>query len=134
VARAIGSECGLELELALQLHEEGTYRSLSPLSELLQYSCHTQSETFSPPNPEQANKGAQYIDTYHGYNGPIHDTFPEAGSMYGGPQQTNFINTIIGLTGIKRYKDLNGGTPNCVSMTPIVHLSFLFSNFLVSDM
>lgn len=29
------------------------------------------------------------------------------------------------LTGIKRYKDLNGGTPNCVSMTPVVGLTLL---------
>ncbi|KAF8067051.1 hypothetical protein FPV67DRAFT_1562496 [Lyophyllum atratum] len=83
------------------------------------FSYMKKSETFSPPNPEQANKGAQYIDSYHGYNGPVQVTFPEPGSMYGGPQQTSFINTIVGLTGIKRYKDLNGGTPNCVSITPI---------------
>ncbi|KAG6849515.1 hypothetical protein H0H93_007818 [Arthromyces matolae] len=39
--------------------------------------------------------------------------------MYGGPQQGYFINSIQNITGIKRYKDLNGGTPNCVSVTPL---------------
>ncbi|KAG6855598.1 hypothetical protein H0H87_000393 [Tephrocybe sp. NHM501043] len=77
------------------------------------------SEAFSPPNNVQASKGAQFVDTYHGYNGPVGVTFPEPNSMYGGPQQPNFISTIVGLTGIKHYKDLNGGTPNCVSVTPI---------------
>ncbi|KAG6915644.1 hypothetical protein DXG01_010608 [Tephrocybe rancida] len=77
------------------------------------------SENFSPPNDVQASKGAQFIDTYHGYSGPLGVTFPEPSAMYGGPQQPNFISTIIGLTGIKHYKDLNGGTPNCVSVTPI---------------
>ncbi|KAG5642129.1 hypothetical protein DXG03_003579 [Asterophora parasitica] len=75
------------------------------------------SETFSPPNSQQAAKGAQFIDNYHGYSGPVQVTFPDA--MYGGPQQTNFADTIVGLTGIKRSKDLNGGAPNCVSMTPL---------------
>ncbi|KAF9463827.1 glucose oxidase [Collybia nuda] len=75
------------------------------------------SETFSPPNPTQASRGAQWIDTYHGYSGPVQVTFPD--DMYGGPQQQGFIDTIVSLTGIKRYKDLNGGTPNCVSMTPL---------------
>ncbi|KAF5371366.1 hypothetical protein D9615_009695 [Tricholomella constricta] len=75
------------------------------------------SEAFSPPNSQQAAKGAQFINTYHGYSGPVQVTYPDA--MYGGPQQTNFINTIVGLTGIKHYKDLNGGTPNCVSVTPL---------------
>jgi choline dehydrogenase-like flavoprotein len=40
--------------------------------------------------------------------------------MYGGPQQPDFVNTIVSLTGIKHYKDLNGGTPNCVSITPFM--------------
>ncbi|KAG5635445.1 hypothetical protein H0H81_011238 [Sphagnurus paluster] len=71
------------------------------------------SETFSPPNSQQAAKGAQFINSYHGYSGPVQITYPDL--MYGGPQQTSFINTTIGLTGISRYKDLNGGTPNCVT-------------------
>lgn len=77
-----------------------------------------QSETFSPPNSQQAARGAQYIDSYHGYNGPVQVTFPN--DMYGGPEQQGFIDSIVSLTGINRYKDLNGGTPNCVSMTPLV--------------
>ena len=43
--------------------------------------------------------------------------------MYGGPQMTAFVNTIVGITGINHYKDLNGGTPNCVSITPLVRHS-----------
>jgi choline dehydrogenase len=78
----------------------------------------TKSEAFSPPNSQQAAKGAQFIDTYHGHSGPVQVTYPDA--MYGGPQQKAFVDTIVNLTGINRYKDLNGGTPNCVSITPLV--------------
>jgi hypothetical protein len=78
----------------------------------------TQSETFSGPNGQQAAKGAQSIPSYHGYNGPVQITYPD--QMYGGPQQQAFIDSIVKLTGISRYKDLNGGTPNCVSITPFV--------------
>ncbi|KAJ3510668.1 hypothetical protein NLJ89_g4541 [Agrocybe chaxingu] len=76
------------------------------------------SETFSPPNSQQAARGAQSINSYHGFNGPVQVTYPN--DMYGGPQQTAFVNTIVGLTGINHYKDLNGGTPNCVSITPLM--------------
>ncbi|KAF8897995.1 hypothetical protein CPB84DRAFT_1815762 [Gymnopilus junonius] len=75
------------------------------------------SEAFSPPNSQQAAKGAQFISSYHGYSGPVQVTYPDL--MYGGPQQPAFVNTIVGLTGINHYKDLNGGTPNCVSVTPL---------------
>jgi len=51
--------------------------------------------------------------------------------MYGGPQQKAFVDTIVGLTGIQHYKDLNGGTPNCVSITPLVYKS-LFCISLVT--
>ncbi|KAG6885228.1 hypothetical protein C0993_004635 [Termitomyces sp. T159_Od127] len=77
------------------------------------------SEAFSPPDDVQVSKGAQFIDTYHGYSGPVGVTFPESGAMYGGPQQPSFITTIQELTGIKRSQDLNGGMPNGVSVTPI---------------
>ncbi|EDR06224.1 uncharacterized protein LACBIDRAFT_174286 [Laccaria bicolor S238N-H82] len=76
------------------------------------------SETFSAPNSQQAAKGAQSLPDYHGYTGPVQITYPDA--MYGGPQQSAFVNTIVGLTGINHYKDLNGGTPNCVSITPFM--------------
>lgn len=79
-----------------------------------------QSETFSPPNAQQAAKGAQYIASYHGTSGPVQVTYPDL--MYGGPQQTAFVDTIVNLTGINHYKDLNGGTPNCVSITPLVFI------------
>ncbi|KAF7368744.1 Glucose oxidase [Mycena venus] len=74
-------------------------------------------ETFSAPNAGQAAKGAQSIASYHGTSGPVQVTYPDA--MYGGPQQAAFINTITNLTGISHFKDLNGGTPNCVSITPL---------------
>lgn len=51
-------------------------------------------------------------------------TYPDA--MYGGPQQTAFVDTIVGLTGINHFKDLNGGTPNCVSITPLASLTVFF--------
>ena len=85
-----------------------------------------QSETFSAPNAQQAAKGAQSIASYHGYSGPVQVTYPDL--MYGGPQQPAFVNTIVGLTGIKHYKDLNGGTPNCVSITPNVRMCFFFAS------
>ncbi|KAJ6629408.1 hypothetical protein B0H10DRAFT_2160506 [Mycena sp. CBHHK59/15] len=75
------------------------------------------SETFSAPNSQQAAKGAQSIASYHGTSGPVQVTYPDA--MYGGPQQPAFVNTIVNLTGINHFKDLNGGTPNCVSITPL---------------
>jgi hypothetical protein len=81
-----------------------------------------QSETFSAPNAQQAAKGAQSIASYHGYSGPVQVAYPDL--MYGGPQQHAFVNTIVGLTGINHYKDLNGGTPNCVSITPNVRICF----------
>ncbi|KAG7096694.1 hypothetical protein E1B28_004108 [Marasmius oreades] len=74
------------------------------------------SEGFSGPNEQQAAKGAQAIDSFHGFNGPVQVTFPD--KMYGGPQQHAYIDTIQGLTGMTHCPDLNGGNPNCVSMTP----------------
>jgi hypothetical protein len=65
--------------------------------------------------------------------------------MYGGPQQGAFIDTIVNLTGaytpnflracrifkllvgISHFKDTNGGTPNCVSITPLVSYAVPFS-------
>ncbi|EEB88908.1 hypothetical protein MPER_13064, partial [Moniliophthora perniciosa FA553] len=67
------------------------------------------SEGFSGPNGQQSAKGAQSNDAYHGFNGPVQVTYPDA--MYGGPQQQAFIDTITSLTGITRCPDLNGGSP-----------------------
>lgn len=44
--------------------------------------------------------------------------------MYGGPQQLAFASAMVNL-GLVKYKDLNGGTPNCVSFTPNVCDDFL---------
>uniref|UniRef100_A0A0W0FKS4 Glucose-methanol-choline oxidoreductase N-terminal domain-containing protein n=1 Tax=Moniliophthora roreri TaxID=221103 RepID=A0A0W0FKS4_MONRR len=68
------------------------------------------SEGFSGPNGQQSDKGAQANDAYHGFNGPVQVTFPDA--MYGGPQQPAFIDTITSLTGMTHCPDLNGGNPN----------------------
>ncbi|KAJ7240404.1 hypothetical protein B0H12DRAFT_1134777 [Mycena haematopus] len=81
------------------------------------FSYMKKAEAFSAPNGQQAAKGAQSIASYHGTTGPVQVTYPDA--MYGGPQQTDFVNTIVNLTGISHFKDLNGGTPNCVSITPL---------------
>ncbi|KAF9269745.1 alcohol oxidase [Marasmius fiardii PR-910] len=75
------------------------------------------SEGFSGPNDQQSAKGAQQVPAYHGTEGPLQVTFPD--SMYGGPQQKNFISTITNLVGIEHFPDVNGGAANCVSMTPL---------------
>ncbi|KAK0217299.1 alcohol oxidase [Armillaria fumosa] len=74
------------------------------------------SENFSPPNEQQAEKGAQYIADYHGYAGPVQVTYPDR--MYGGLQQGYFVDTITNLTGIYPTPDINGGGANAVSITP----------------
>ena len=56
--------------------------------------------------------------------------------MYGGPQQGAFVDTIVGLTGINHFKDLNGGTPNCVSITPLVRspVKSMFTLLILSSL
>lgn len=109
----------MELARTLDLHEEGQLFSLC-FAASVEINLQIKSETFSPPNSQQAAKGAQSISSYHGFSGPVQVTYPD--DMYGGPQQTAFVNTIVGLTGINHFKDLNGGTPNCVSITPLVRI------------
>ncbi|KAK0458306.1 glucose oxidase [Desarmillaria tabescens] len=41
------------------------------------FSYMKKSETFSPPNEQQSEKGAQYIEEYHGYAGPVQVTYPD---------------------------------------------------------
>lgn len=77
-----------------------------------------QAETFSAPNAGQKAKGADSIASYHGTAGPVQVTYPDL--MFGGPEQPAFVNSIVNLTGIAHYKDLNGGTSNCVSITPVI--------------
>lgn len=90
-----------------------------------------QAETFSAPNAQQAAKGAQSIASYHGTTGPVQVTYPD--EMYGGPQMPDFVQTIVNLTGIAHYKDLNGGTPNCVSITPLVCPALLLLSTCISS-
>lgn len=49
--------------------------------------------------------------------------------MYGGPQQGDFVNTIVNLTGIYHSPDLNGGGANSVSITPLVRKSLTPSRY-----
>ncbi|KAF8915748.1 hypothetical protein CPB85DRAFT_1293119 [Mucidula mucida] len=81
------------------------------------FSYMKKSETFSAPNDQQQAKGAQYNPDYHGTSGPVQVTYPDL--MYGGPQQSSFVETIVNLTGIEHSADTNGGGANCVSITPL---------------
>ncbi|TFY77549.1 hypothetical protein EWM64_g6463 [Hericium alpestre] len=81
------------------------------------FSYMKKAEAFSAPNDGQRAKGANSNGSYHGSNGPVQVTFPDA--MYGGPEQPNFVSTITNLTGIKHLPDVNGGDSNCVSYTPL---------------
>ncbi|THH14086.1 hypothetical protein EW146_g6213 [Bondarzewia mesenterica] len=74
-------------------------------------------EAFSPPNDQQRAKGADSIDSYHGFDGPVQVTYPDL--MYGGAEQPNFVQTVQNLIGIELSPDLNGGNSNCVSFTPL---------------
>lgn len=108
----------MELAKHLELHEESMHAIsfIPPKKPSDQF--YFQSEGFSAPNAQQAAKGAQSIASYHGTTGPVQVTYPDL--MYGGPQQPSFVNSTVNLMGIAHYKDLNGGTPNCVSITPVV--------------
>lgn len=81
---------------------------------------------------DQVAKGAQYVPEYHGFTGPVQVTYPVG--MYGGPQQKAFMSSFNALTGISISKgmlyilihcvsqigaDVNGGSSNCVSITPL---------------
>lgn len=91
------------LEWDVHLHEEGAIALLHGRRLILTY-CSLQAETFSAPNAQQAAKGAQSIASYHGTTGPVQVTYPDG--MYGGPQQSAFVNTIVGLTGVS-YSSLD---------------------------
>ncbi|KAH6904571.1 glucose oxidase [Coprinopsis sp. MPI-PUGE-AT-0042] len=81
------------------------------------FSYMKKAESYSPPNADQQSKGAQFVDSYHGFNGPVAVTNPD--NMYGLPQQ-HFMTTMTGTTGITRCADLNGGNANCVAITPLM--------------
>jgi choline dehydrogenase-like flavoprotein len=73
-------------------------------------------ETFSAPNSGQKAKGATSDPSAHGTTGPIQVTFSD--TMFGGPEQPNFVKTITNLTGMPQCQDLSGGTAACVAFTP----------------
>ncbi|KAI0820577.1 alcohol oxidase [Trametes gibbosa] len=81
------------------------------------FSYMKKAEAFSAPNDQQRAKGADSIDSYHGTAGPVQVTYPD--QMYGGPQMKAFLNAVVNVTGMPHFRDLNGGTPNCVSITPL---------------
>ncbi|EJD00383.1 glucose oxidase [Fomitiporia mediterranea MF3/22] len=74
------------------------------------------SESFAPPSDAQRAKGADSVNEFHGFAGPVHAAFPQA--MFGGPQQPAFVDAVRNLSGIKLCPDVNGGNANCVSYTP----------------
>ncbi|EJC97364.1 glucose oxidase [Fomitiporia mediterranea MF3/22] len=74
------------------------------------------SESFTPPDDAQRAKGANSVNKFHGFVGPVHAAFPQA--MFGGPQQPAFVDAVRNLSGIKLCPDVNGGNINCVSYTP----------------
>jgi choline dehydrogenase len=73
-------------------------------------------ETFSAPNSGQKAKGATSDPSVHGTTGPIQVTFSD--TMFGGPEQPNFVTTVKNLTGMPQCQDLSGGTAACVAFTP----------------
>lgn len=80
------------------------------------FSYMNKAETFSPPNSEQRAKGADSVNDYHGFSGPVQVTFPS--KMYGGLQQGAFVKSIQSAVGIKKCADISGGEANCVAYTP----------------
>ncbi|KAH9920533.1 alcohol oxidase [Epithele typhae] len=73
-------------------------------------------EGFSPPNTQQRTKGAASVAAFHGTNGPVRATFPDA--MYGGPENPAFISSVMNLTGTPYCEDFSSGAPTCVSLSP----------------
>ncbi|KAH9920535.1 alcohol oxidase [Epithele typhae] len=73
-------------------------------------------EGFSPPNAQQRAKGAASVAAFHGTNGPVQATFPNA--MFRGPENPAFISAVTNLTGTPYCKDFSSGTPTCVSLSP----------------
>jgi choline dehydrogenase len=101
---------------------------------------HHQSEHFVPPNATQRAAGANAVDAYHGFGGPVHAGFPAG--MFLGPEQpfvrhsflplflcliplpicTQFAETARNLTGMKLLPDVHGGDADGVVFAPIVRM------------
>ncbi|EJD07152.1 glucose oxidase [Fomitiporia mediterranea MF3/22] len=80
------------------------------------FSYMKKSEGFTRPDKVQRAKGADDIDAYHGFIGPVQVAYAQG--MYGGPAQPAFIDAVRNITGIARCRDGLGGNDNCVSYVP----------------
>ncbi|EJC99456.1 alcohol oxidase [Fomitiporia mediterranea MF3/22] len=80
------------------------------------FSYMKKSEGFTRPDEEQRAKGADSIDAYHGFDGPVQVAFPQ--EMFSGPAQPAFIEAVRNITSIAHCRDANGGNSNCVSYMP----------------
>ncbi|KAI0310912.1 alcohol oxidase [Amylostereum chailletii] len=80
------------------------------------YAYMRKSETFTPPDARQRAAGANSVNSFHGFDGPVQAAFPQA--MFTGPEQPAFAATVQNLTGIKLLPDSNGGDANCVAYVP----------------
>ncbi|KAH8077891.1 alcohol oxidase [Cristinia sonorae] len=74
-------------------------------------------EAFSPPSHMERALGADFIPAYHGFSGPVKSGF--FSPLHDGPQQSAFEATVMNLTSITHSRDINGGDPNAVSITPM---------------
>lgn len=105
----------MELGKLVRVHEEGPHYPANLVARIV---ISFQSETFTAPNAGQIMEGANSVAADHGTSGPVRTSFPN--QMYGGPQQISFVNSTTNLFGLAYSPDLNGGSPNCVSLIPLV--------------
>ncbi|VDC03216.1 unnamed protein product [Peniophora sp. CBMAI 1063] len=74
-------------------------------------------EHFSPPDAIQRALGANFVEAFHGFEGPVHAAFPT--KMYTGPANPLFVDTVRNLTGIRLIPDIHGGNANGAVYDPI---------------
>ncbi|KAH8810280.1 hypothetical protein DL96DRAFT_1505899 [Flagelloscypha sp. PMI_526] len=80
------------------------------------YTYMKKAEHYHPPTESNKKLGADGVTSWHGTEGPVHASFPQA--MVDGPQHPAFVAAIHNLTNIPHCPDLNGGDPNCVAFVP----------------
>lgn len=107
----------MELAKYVWIHEEG---SRHPGNPVVRIDTSVQSENFTAPSAAQVAKGANSIAADHGTSGPVQVSFPTA--MFGGNQQISFVNATNNLFGLVYSPDLSTGSPNCVSLVPLVRI------------